>query len=65
MNHFETIEKLLNRGGWSLVRISGGLRQYKKAGNPTSLVVPPPEGALLPEALVRHLETVTGLSLRG
>lgn len=65
MSHFKSIENLLNRGGWSLVRTSGNLRQYKKAGNPASLVVPVPERAPLPEALVRHLETVTGLPLRG
>lgn len=65
MNHFETIEKLLNRAGWKLVRTCGSLRQYKKAGYPASLVVPVPESAILPQALVRHLETVTGLSLRG
>lgn len=65
MNHFEAIEKLLTRGGWEPVRTCGNLRQYKKAGNPASLVLPVPEDAPLPEALVRHLENVTGLSLWG
>lgn len=58
MNHFEAIEKLLTRGGWKPVRTCGNLRQYKKAGNPASLVLPVPEDAPLPEALVRHLETL-------
>ena len=43
MNHFEAIEKLLTRGGWKPVRTCGNLRQYKKAGNPASLVLPVPD----------------------
>lgn len=49
MNHFEAIEKLLTRGGWKPVRTCGNLRQYKKAGNPASLVLPVPGTRLFPK----------------
>ena len=65
MNHFHSIEKLLTGGGWTLVRTSGNLRQYKKVGTPASLIVPAPQSGPLSDALLEYLEAKTGLSLQG
>lgn len=62
---FRTVKKKVTADGWVLVRISGSHFQFKKEGNPAILVIPNHGGQDISIGVLRHLEDITGLSLRG
>lgn len=62
--NFKKVEKIIKRNGWHLVRINGSHYQYKKVGNPNTVVVPNHNGADLTIGVIKSIEKSTGLSLR-
>ena len=62
---FRTIKKKVTANGWILVRITGSHFQFKKEGNPQTLVIPNHGGKSISIGVLRQLERITGLSLRG
>ncbi|MCR5587783.1 MAG: type II toxin-antitoxin system HicA family toxin [Lachnospiraceae bacterium] len=63
--NFRKVEKILKKDGWKLVRVTGSHYQYKKVGVNELAVVPNHNGKDLSIGVLRNLEKVTGLSLRG
>ncbi len=61
---FREIEKILKADKWVLIRINGSHYQYRKVGNPNSVVVPNHGSKDLTIGLLKSLEKKTGLSLR-
>lgn len=61
---FRTIEKKVTADGWILVRITGSHFQFKKEGNPKTVVIPNHGGRSISLGVLRQLEKITGLSLR-
>ncbi|MDE7431540.1 MAG: type II toxin-antitoxin system HicA family toxin [Lachnospiraceae bacterium] len=62
---FRTIERKVTADGWMLVRTRGSHFQFKKEGVPQTVVIPNHGGRDISPGVVRHLEKITGLSLRG
>ena len=62
---FRTIEKKVTADGWILVRITGSHFQFKKEGVPKTLVIPNHSGRDVSIGVLKNLEKITGLSLRG
>ena len=61
---FRTIKKKVTADGWVLVRIVGSHFQFKKEGNPQTVVIPNHGGKSISIGVLRQLEKITGLSLR-
>ena len=61
---FRTVVKKVTADGWVLVRITGSHYQFKKEGNPKTLVIPNHGGKSLSIGVLKQLEKITGLSLR-
>lgn len=61
---FHEIEKILKADKWFLIRVSGSHHQYRKVGEPTSIVIPKHSGKNLSIGVIKDLEKKTGLSLR-
>jgi len=53
--------KLLERHGWTLLRVSGSHHIYGKSGNPLRLSVPVHGNAALKRGLQRHLLKIAGI----
>lgn len=62
---FRTIERKVTADGWMLVRITGSHFQFKKEGVPQTVVIPNHGGRDVSIGILKHLEKITGLSLRG
>ena len=54
--------KILERNGWTLLRVSGSHHVYGRAGNPLRLSVPVHGNAPLKRGLQRHLMKIAGLA---
>lgn len=61
--NFRKVHKIITADGWKLIRIVGSHYQYQKSGC-RSIVVPRHSGDLS-IGVIRQLEKITGLSLRG
>lgn len=62
---FKSIEKKVTAAGWVLVRVSGSHFQFKKEGVPKLLVIPNHNGHDISLGVLKNLEKISGLSLRG
>jgi predicted RNA binding protein YcfA (HicA-like mRNA interferase family) len=54
--------RILERHGWTLLRVHGSHHIYGKAGNPNRISVPVHGNKALKEGLLRHLLKLAGLS---
>lgn len=62
---FRTIVKKVTADDWVLVRTSGSHFQFKKKGVSKTVVIPNHGGRSISIGVLKQIETITGLSLRG
>ena len=65
MANFKTIEKKMVTNGWFLVRVIDSQYQYKHHTNQNIITISNNNGKDLSVSILKNLEKVTGLSLRG
>lgn len=62
---FREVKKILCANGWVLIRVNGSHYQFRKEGVKYTVMVPNHGSRDISIGVLKNLEKITGLSLRG